>query len=69
MRGRDYDGAYRTDDAQRVKVSQRRSELRAAGKCINGPLVGNVGMHGARHGEVVRGGKCQRCIDVHRGAS
>lgn len=65
MRGGDLDGAYKTDDTLRLVVKLRRDELRALGKCINGPLVGNVGRHGVVHGEVVKGGKCQRCIDVY----
>lgn len=40
---------------------------RAAGVCINGPLVGTVGeRRGIEHGPVVQGGRCQRCLDVKR---
>lgn len=40
-----------------------RDAKRAAGICINGGPRSRV-----VHGPVVRGGKCQRCIDVHKGA-
>lgn len=41
------------------KMKVRRDALRAAGRCINGPAIG-VGIHG----DVVRGGKCERCLAV-----
>lgn len=44
----------------------RRDALRQAQRCINGPTVGTIGAGGVEHGPVVRSGKCQRCIDVHR---
>jgi hypothetical protein len=40
----------------------RRDRLRAQGRCINGPIDPNKP---TIHGPVVRGGKCQRCLDVH----
>lgn len=62
------------------KAKLRRDAMRAAGICINSsystpkadgtprtppkfsrPLV--------EHGPVVKAGKCQRCIDVHKGKS
>lgn len=57
--------AYRTDVERRLEVKTRRDELRDAEVCINGPKNGNVGARGVTHGPVVRGGKCQHCIDVH----
>jgi hypothetical protein len=56
---------YATDAAARLIVRQRRAALRQAGRCINGPAVGNFGKHGAIHGPVVKAGKCQRCIEIH----
>lgn len=47
-----------------------RDEMRAAGRCINGPRSGDPhapSKYGVIHGEVVSGGKCQRCLDVHKG--
>jgi len=41
----------------------RRDELRARKLCINGPMT-LVVLHA--HGPVIRGGKCQKCIDVHK---
>lgn len=52
--------------ARRSKV--RRDALRAAGKCINGPMVGFVGKDGVTHGPVVQGGRCQYCHDLKTGA-
>jgi hypothetical protein len=65
-RGRDIDGSYKTSPEARLEVQTVREQLRAAGKCINGPRVGNVGRGGVEHGPVVRSGKCQRCIDIYR---
>ncbi len=45
------------------KAKARRDALRAAGICINGGPRSRV-----VHGDVVSAGKCQRCIDVHKGA-
>lgn len=66
MRGRDLDGAYRTEPERRLEVSSRRHALRAALRCINGPLDDRPGLRGGVvHGAVVPGtGKCQRCVDV-----
>jgi hypothetical protein len=58
----------RTPESQLSLVSQRRARLRRAKKCINGPEVGNVGRYGVEHGQVVSGGKCQRCLDVAAGS-
>lgn len=53
-------------DANAAYVSNRRKKLREANLCINGPLVGDRGQRGIEHGPVVKAGKCQRCIDVHK---
>lgn len=54
---------------QRIKVGTRRQQLRRANRCINGPLEDRPGKRlGVIHGQPVRGGKCQRCIDACRGA-
>lgn len=60
--------AARTDyDPKRpIYAQSRRNKLREAGLCINGPLVGNVGHGGVVHGPVVKSGRCQRCLDVHK---
>jgi hypothetical protein len=50
----------------RLETQTRRAELIAAGKCLNGPLVGNVGRGGVVHGPVVRGDKRQRCFDLYK---
>lgn len=55
---------YRTSQERRETSADRRTELRNAGKCINGPLIGDVGCHGVVHGPVVRAGRCQGCLDV-----
>jgi len=65
VKGRDIDGGYLTEPKERLEVQLRRATLRAAGRCINGPLEDRPGRHGVVHGPVVRGGKCQRCIDVY----
>lgn len=69
MIGRDIGGSYITPLSYRLGVQQRRNLLRAAGRCINGPLVGYVGRHGVEHGDVVKSGKCQRCLDVYEKTS
>jgi len=54
-----------------VKMKVRRDELRRRRLCINGPL-GQRRPSSRRvvaHGPVVSGGKCQYCIDVHRGSN
>jgi hypothetical protein len=67
MKGRDIGGAHLTSPERRAEVSVRRAILRDAGRCINGPLDERPGRRaGVVHGPVVRGGKCQHCIDVHR---
>lgn len=58
----------KTDADRRFEVKVRHAELRAAGRCINGPLVGSVGKMGVVHGVVVRAGRCQRCWDIKTGA-
>ena len=48
----------------------QRDKLRAENRCINGPrdpAMAAGRAQGVVHGDVVRGGKCQRCIDVHSG--
>lgn len=57
---------YHSARETRYLTMTRQSKLRALGKCINGPLVGNVGRKGVEHGIVVAGGRCQRCIDAKR---
>lgn len=59
--------AYPTDAdiTARQLAAERKAVLRMHGRCICGPLDGYRGKHGAVHGPVVRGGKCQRCIDQH----
>lgn len=42
----------------------RRDANRADGRCIN---ASRSGRGKVQHGEVVRGGRCQRCLDVKRG--
>ena len=52
------------------EMKVRRDELRALGLCICGPKAppGTPSRkYGIVHGPVVQGGKCQRCLDVHRG--
>jgi len=48
---------YKTDPATRLLAKIRRDELREAGLCINGP----------KHGEAVRGVRCQVCAEKHGG--
>jgi hypothetical protein len=55
---------YLTYLQERVAAKDRRRELRKANRCINGPKVGNVGLHGVVHGVVYRGGRCERCWNV-----
>jgi hypothetical protein len=53
-----------TDLVTRQLVTDRRNELRAAGKCLNGPLVGNVGKGGVVHGPVFKLDRCKHCYLV-----
>jgi hypothetical protein len=51
-----------------------RDQMRELGRCINGPRDLDIdpqtpSKSGIVHGPVVSGGKCQRCIDVHRKGS
>jgi hypothetical protein len=48
-------------------MKARRDELRAAKRCINGPMEGTRGAGGIEHGPPVSGGKCARCVEVHDG--
>lgn len=57
----------RTDADRRADSADAKTALRAAGRCICGPLSGFISRRGTVHGPVVRGGKCQRCLDVHAG--
>jgi hypothetical protein len=43
------------------KAKIRRDALRAANLCINGGPRSKV-----PHGEVISGGRCERCLDVYR---
>jgi hypothetical protein len=56
----------RTDADRRATSKDRRDELRAANRCICGPLNGRVSVRGTSHGSPVAGGRCQRCIDARR---
>ena len=60
------DGYRRSSDASRKATNERREKLRAANKCVNGPLEGNVGRSGIVHGPVVKRGRCQRCLKMDR---
>lgn len=53
---------YLTPYHQRKKQVARRDALRALGKCICGPVVGNVGRSGVVHGPPIRLGRCERCL-------
>jgi hypothetical protein len=45
------------------KQRERRRLLRALGKCINGPLDGDMGQaRGVVHGPAVKSGRCERCL-------
>ncbi len=60
-----------TDDAylahRRAASRDRKAQLRAANRCICGPIEDNVSRRcRVVHGPVVSGGKCQRCLDVHK---
>lgn len=57
---------FRTSPDQRTRSKQRRDELRAAGQCIGGPLVGFVSRSGVVHGPPVSADKCQRCLDARK---
>ena len=49
------------------QLKLERDKLRDAKRCINGPRDPERAAGRARgvvHGEVVRAGKCQRCLDV-----
>ena len=51
------------------ELNDRRAKLRALKLCINGPLPGarqTRRASGVVHGPVVKAGKCQHCIDVHK---
>ena len=54
------------EDVEHVKHKVRRDMLRLEGRCICGPVVGFVSRNGVVHGPVVRGGRCQRCIDARK---
>lgn len=48
-------------------AADRRIALKAYGLCICGPSQGFVSRNGIVHGEVVSGGRCQRCINQKKG--
>jgi hypothetical protein len=52
-------------DLLHPKSKTRRDMLRAVRRCINGPVDPTNRRGTIEHGPVVRGGKCQRCLDVH----
>lgn len=57
---------YATPVQKRRYAKKHRDTLRNAERCINGPKSGSIGRRKRiEHGPVVRGGKCQRCIDIH----
>lgn len=57
---------YVTPTWRRQRSQSRREQLRAANRCINGPLEDRPGKkYGVVHGPVVQGGKCQHCINTH----
>jgi hypothetical protein len=60
---------YVTTPERRLLTANRRTLLRAAKKCINGPLEDRPGKrYGVVHGPPVDGaGRCQHCVDVKRG--
>jgi len=52
-----------------VKLKVRRDDIRSRGLCINGPADPSDPLlkpNSVTHGPVVRGGKCQHCINVHK---
>jgi hypothetical protein len=50
---------YRTDSTRRLLAKERRDDLVAAGKCING----------AGHGKATHGRLCRGCRETHRKSS
>lgn len=62
---------FKTSQEDRTVTKVRQDMLRAAGKCINGPLDGFVSKRrGIVHGPVVSPcGRCARCLAVKRGKS
>lgn len=59
---------FKTSEERRLTSRDRQTELRDLKRCINGPMVGNVGRTGIVHGPVVsKCGRCQRCLDVKQG--
>ena len=48
-------------EARCIKAQHRRDARRAEGVCINSGPLSRV-----KHGPVLRGGKCRRCIKQHR---
>lgn len=57
---------WRSTPEARERSYRRRSLALFTGVCINGPLVGGAGKRGVIHGPVVRGGKCQHCLDTYK---
>ena len=53
-----------TEAAKRNAI-ELRDRKREAGVCINGPLPDGKRLSAVEHGAPIRGGKCQRCIDMH----
>lgn len=59
-----------SDSALLIKAADHRAKLRAAGRCIAGPLEGEASKRsGIVHGPVYKGGRCKRCWDVKTGAA
>jgi len=54
-----------TDPTDRIKAATHKQKCRDAGLCICGPTHSGPSRRGIQHGPVVRGNKCQRCIDIH----
>lgn len=50
---------------QRLAIKTRRQLLRDANRCINGPLEDRPGQRGVLHGSPGKGGRCDRCNEIH----
>lgn len=66
-----------TREVTHPKAKERRDKMRALGICINSSLVIERKFDGTlrsppcgqrvEHGPAVKAGKCQRCLNVHKG--
>lgn len=59
---------FKTSAEDRAVTKTYRDSLREANKCINGPLVGDVGKRGVVHGPVYKADRCKRCYDLKNAA-